>query len=91
MVSNPTAVPNIGDLFRPATDPGVSTVTISPTVQPADASAPNPGSRHPALGTVRGHILLELLNLGERVWDHLHIADDPIKVLLPARRCSQKC
>ncbi|MDN7506631.1 hypothetical protein QZM43_28250 [Burkholderia orbicola] len=47
--ANPTAVPNIGDLFRPATDPGVSTVTISPTVQPADASAPNPGS-NPSVG-----------------------------------------
>ncbi|KWE56318.1 hypothetical protein WT53_17955 [Burkholderia sp. MSMB2157WGS] len=43
-MANPTAVPNIGDLFRPATDPGVSTVTISPTVQPGDVSAPNPGS-----------------------------------------------
>ncbi|MFM0318158.1 hypothetical protein PQR36_25005 [Paraburkholderia nemoris] len=42
--TNPQSVPNIGDLFRPAADPGVSTVTISPTVQPGDASAPSPGS-----------------------------------------------
>ncbi|WP_186073693.1 MULTISPECIES: hypothetical protein [Burkholderia] len=47
--ANPTAVPNVGDLFRPATDPGVSTVTISPTVQPGDASAPNAGSS-PSVG-----------------------------------------
>ncbi|MFM0260913.1 hypothetical protein [Paraburkholderia sediminicola] len=44
--ANPTAVPNIGDLFRPATDPGVSTVTISPTVQPGQS-----GSTQPASGT----------------------------------------
>ncbi|MFM0230813.1 hypothetical protein [Paraburkholderia sediminicola] len=44
VAANPTAVPNIGDLFRPATDPGVATVTISPNVQPGDASAPSPGS-----------------------------------------------
>ncbi|MBR7973942.1 hypothetical protein KDX01_12625 [Burkholderia vietnamiensis] len=43
-LANPTAVPNIGDLFRPAVNPGVPTVTISPTVQPGDVSAPNPGS-----------------------------------------------
>lgn len=43
-LANPTAVPNISDLFRPATDPSVSTVTISPTVQPGDASAPSAGS-----------------------------------------------
>ncbi|OXH91797.1 hypothetical protein CA830_08815 [Burkholderia multivorans] len=43
-VANPSAVPNIGDLFRPATDPGVSTVTISPTVQPGSVSTADPGS-----------------------------------------------
>lgn len=42
--TNPQSVPNIGDLFRPAADPGVSTVTISPTVQPGDASAPSSSS-----------------------------------------------
>ncbi|TAL98236.1 MAG: hypothetical protein EPN73_03270 [Paraburkholderia sp.] len=44
VASNPTAAPNVGDLFRPATDPNVTTVVISPTVQPGDSSAPTPGS-----------------------------------------------
>jgi hypothetical protein len=46
--ANPTAAPTIGDLLTPASDPGISTVTISPTAQPG-ASAPNAGSS-PSVG-----------------------------------------
>ncbi|PMS20815.1 hypothetical protein C0Z18_09760 [Trinickia dabaoshanensis] len=43
-LSNPGDMPNVGDLFTPAAAPGTSTVTISPTVQPGQASSPNPSS-----------------------------------------------
>ncbi|MBY4704678.1 hypothetical protein K6V18_06630 [Ralstonia insidiosa] len=48
-LSDPSSVPTIGDLFTPATDPGVSTVTISPTIQPGQPVSPNPSN--PSTGT----------------------------------------
>ncbi|VVD71683.1 hypothetical protein PEP31012_00638 [Pandoraea eparura] len=47
---NPSAMPNVSDLFRPASDPGVSTVTISPTVQPGGAGSTDP-SGNPSPGS----------------------------------------
>lgn len=41
-VGNPQSVPDISDLFRPASDPGAS-VVISPVVQPVTTGSPNPG------------------------------------------------
>ncbi|AMM14995.1 hypothetical protein AX768_13715 [Burkholderia sp. PAMC 28687] len=44
VAQNPTLAPNVSDLFRPATDPGVTQVTISPTVQPGSAGVTDPAS-----------------------------------------------
>jgi hypothetical protein len=43
-LANPSAMPHVGDLFTPASDPGVSTVSIDPAVQPGQASSSNPAS-----------------------------------------------
>ncbi|WP_454874784.1 hypothetical protein [Paraburkholderia xenovorans] len=45
--ANPTVVPNVGDLFRPASDPGTSIVNISPTVQPGSNPLPPISSSSP--------------------------------------------
>ncbi len=39
---NPSAVPTISDLLAPASDPGTSTVPISPTVTPGTVPSPTP-------------------------------------------------
>jgi len=43
-VANPGLVPNVGDLFRPATDPGSPAVQISPTVEPVSNPITDPAS-----------------------------------------------
>ncbi|MBU7437015.1 hypothetical protein [Paraburkholderia fungorum] len=51
-LANPSAMPHVGDLFTPATDPGVSTVTIDPAVQPGQAGSTQPASStSPTVGT----------------------------------------
>ncbi|KDR24885.1 hypothetical protein BG57_33075 [Caballeronia grimmiae] len=50
---NPSLVPNVGDLFSPAADPGTQ-VQISPTVQPGTSTGTNPGGStgtDPSTGT----------------------------------------
>lgn len=42
--ANPASVPDVGDLFTPASDPGTSSVTIDPAVQPGSTSSTNPPS-----------------------------------------------
>ncbi|WP_413212610.1 hypothetical protein [Paraburkholderia kururiensis] len=48
--ANPSSVPDVGDLFTPASDPGTSSVTIDPAVQPGSTSSTNPASGTTASG-----------------------------------------
>ncbi|MFM0508630.1 hypothetical protein [Paraburkholderia sp. RL17-373-BIF-A] len=48
--ANPSSMPNVGDLFTPASDPGTSTVSIDPVVQPGQTSSTNPASSTTATG-----------------------------------------
>ncbi|HTH58990.1 MAG TPA: hypothetical protein VL689_02405 [Paraburkholderia sp.] len=48
--ANPSSVPDMGDLFTPASDPGTSTVSIDPAVQPGQSSGTNPASGTTATG-----------------------------------------
>ncbi|WP_186083331.1 hypothetical protein [Burkholderia gladioli] len=42
--ANPASVPQVGDLFTPASDPGSASVSIDPAVQPGQTGSTNPAS-----------------------------------------------
>lgn len=49
---NPALVPTVGDMLAPASNPGTTTVPISPTVMPGSSPYPDPGTgTDPSPGT----------------------------------------